>query len=90
MFKGADGCFVCTFLICKIKKIKKFLMENTVNHRQTKFLMQLKLLIIKGYKRYITYRIYVKSKTMKFYIEVYEVKFLKCNNIIKKVYRKEA
>lgn len=84
MFKGADGCFVCTFLICKIKKIKKFLMENTVNYRQTKFLMQLKLLIIKGYKRYITYRIYVKSKTMKFSIEIYEVKCFRRNNIINK------
>lgn len=74
-------------LICKIKKI---LMENTVNYRQAKFLIRLRLLIIKGYKRYITYRIYVKSRTLKFSIEVYQVKFLKCNNIIKKVYRKEA
>lgn len=74
-------------LICKIKKI---LMENTVNYRQAKFLIRLRLLIIKGYKRYITYRIYVKSRTLKFSIEVYQVKFLKCNNIIKKVYRKEV
>lgn len=33
LLKGADERFICTFLICKIKKIKKFLMENTVNHR---------------------------------------------------------
>ena len=59
-------------------------MENTVNHRQAKFLMRLKLLIIKGYKRYITHKIYVKSKTMKIYIEVYEVKCFRRNNIINK------